>query len=193
MIALLAFLPYQSIARVPKWLTLALLAYVVAGVLAGPDWKEVLRATFMPRVTWRQDYLVTFVALFGTSITPYLFFWQSSQEREEQKAEGKRTPRARKGTTRAEMRQVRTDTIVGMVISQLICYFTIVATGATIYTAGQQDIQAAQQAAQGLKPIGGGLGTVVFAIGLIGTGLLGVPTLAGSAAYAAGAGAILST
>lgn len=187
MLGLLAFLSYRTIARVLKWLTLALVAYVVAGVLAGPNWKEVLSATFVPRVTWKLDYLTTFVALFGTSITPYLFFWQAAQEVEEQKAEGKREQRDRVGATRKEMRRVRNDTVTGMAVSQVICYFIIVASGTTIYASGHHDIQTAQQAAQGLKSIGGGIGTVLFAAGLIGTGLLGVPTLAGSAAYAIGA------
>jgi Mn2+/Fe2+ NRAMP family transporter len=187
MLALLTFLSYKSIAKILKWLTLALLAYIAAGVLSGPDWKEVIGATFVPRVTWKHEYLTTFVALFGTSISPYLFFWQSSQEVEEQKADGETTRREREGATRAEMRRVRNDTVAGMCVSQIICYFIIVATGTTIYASGHHDIQTAQQAAQGLKSIGSGFGTAIFAIGLIGTGLLGVPTLAGSAAYALGA------
>jgi len=181
--AMLAFKSYRSIVTVFKWLTLSLLAYVIAGVLAGPDWSRVLRATFLPQISSSQDYLVTFVGLFGTTISPYLFFWQSAQEVDQQKDEGKHTPAQRRGATRQEMVDVWTDTVTGMVFSQVICYFIIIATGAVVFTSGRHDITTAAQAAEALKPVGSGLGTILFCVGLIGTGLLGVPTLAGSIAY----------
>ncbi|MGE5293427.1 MAG: NRAMP family divalent metal transporter [Solirubrobacterales bacterium] len=183
-LGMLAFSSYASIARAFKWLTLSLLAYVAAGVLAGPDWSRILRATLLPQISWSRDYLVVFVGLFGTSITPYLFFWQSAQEMEKQKDEGRQAAADRRGASRKEIRDVSIDTGIGMVFSQIICYFTIIAAGATIYTAGQHNIDTPLQAAQALSPIGKGTGTVLFCLGLIGTGLLGVPTLAASSAYA---------
>lgn len=187
--ALITFGSYAFLAGVFKWLTLSLLAYVIAGVLARPDWGRILWATFIPEISPSRDYLVTLVGLFGTTISPYLFFWQSAQEVDKQKDEGRRTPEQRRGATRGEMREAWTDTSVGMIVSQIICYFIIVATGTVVFGSGVHEITAPAQAARALEPIGGGVGTVLFAVGLIGTGLLGVPTLAGSAAYVLNAAA----
>ena len=127
---------------------------------------------------------MTLVGILGTTISPYLFFWQAAQEVEEEKAAGKRTVRRRQGASAEELRAVRTDTLIGMAFSNVIMYFIILTTGATLYTAGQHDIQTAKEAAEALRPLAGELAYLLFALGLIGTGFLGVPVLAGSAAYA---------
>jgi NRAMP (natural resistance-associated macrophage protein)-like metal ion transporter len=184
LILLIVFASYRTIANVFKWLTLALFGYLLAGVLAKPDWGEVLYRTFVPGITWSHEYLVTFVGVFGTTISPYLFVWQSAEEVEEDKAKGRGALAERKGATRAELNEVLEDTVTGMTVSQIICYFIVIAAGSVLYPTGQRDIESARQAAQALHPVGGGLGTILFSVGLIGTGMLGVPTLVGSSAYA---------
>ncbi len=181
--ALVAFTSYERLRAVLKWTTLALFAYVVAGFLARPDWGHVLRATFIPELSFSSDYLYMFVAVFGTTISPYLFFWQAAEEMEEEKAAGRRTVAQRRGTSPRVLRMIRADTIVGMAISQLIGYFVIVSTGTVLFQRGLHDIQSAQQAAIGLHPLGAGLGTILFCIGFIGTGILAIPTLTGGASY----------
>ena len=183
-VVLLIYSSYKRIVRVFKWLTLVLFAYVIAAVLAHPRWSEVLRATFVPRIEWNASYLATFVAILGTTISPYLFFWQTAQEVEVERAMGRRTTKARRGATSEELRAARTDVLTGMAFSNLIMYFIIVATGATLYATGQRDIETAKQAAEALRPLAGDLAYLLFTIGLIGTGMLGIPALAGSAAYA---------
>jgi Mn2+/Fe2+ NRAMP family transporter len=170
--------------RVFKWLTLVLLAYVAAAFLAHPHWSEVARATFIPHLIFTGNYWLMFVGILGTTISPYLFFWQAAEEVEEEKAEGKRTVGRRKGATAEELRAVKTDTLTGMAFSNVIMYFIILTTGATLFVAGQRDIQTAREAAEALRPLAGELAYLLFALGLIGTGFLGVPVLAGSAAYA---------
>jgi NRAMP (natural resistance-associated macrophage protein)-like metal ion transporter len=181
---LLVFTSYRALVRIFKWLTLALFAYVITAFLVHPDWASVTRATFWPRVSFTSDYLMTFVGILGTTISPYLFFWQAAEEVEEEKKTGSMTVGRRKGATREELRTVFTDTVVGMSFSNFIMYFVILTTGATLYVAGQRDIQTAQQAAESLRPLAGNAAYLLFSVGLIGTGFLGVPVLAGSAAYA---------
>lgn len=183
-LALLMLGSYRFIVHVFKWLTLVLFAYVAAAFLAHPRWGDVLRATFIPHLQFTGDYWMTFVGILGTTISPYLFFWQAAQEVEEEKAEGKRTVGRRKGASAEELRAAWTDTFVGMAFSDVIMYFIILTTGATLYVAGQRDIQTAREAAEALRPLAGELASLLFALGLIGTGFLGVPVLAGSAAYA---------
>jgi NRAMP (natural resistance-associated macrophage protein)-like metal ion transporter len=183
-LALLILASYRAIVRVFKWLTLALLAYIAATFLAHPRWDEVMRATFIPHLRFTSDYWMTFVGILGTTISPYLFFWQAAQEVEEEKAAGKRTVGRRKGASAEEMRAVWTDTFTGMALSNVVMYFIILTTGATLFVAGQRDIQTAREAAEALRPLAGELAYLLFAFGLIGTGFLGVPVLAGSAAYA---------
>jgi Mn2+/Fe2+ NRAMP family transporter len=182
-VSLLIFGSYRVIVRIFKWLTLVLFAYVGAGVLAHPNWVHVLEATFLPRVSFDRSYLMTLVAVLGTTISPYLFFWQAAHEVEEQKASEKNVG-LRSKTVREEFRKARTDVLVGMSISNVIAYFIILTTGATLHAAGQRDIQTAAEAAQALRPIAGELAEELFCLGLIGAGFLGVPILAGSAAYA---------
>jgi NRAMP (natural resistance-associated macrophage protein)-like metal ion transporter len=181
---LLIFSSYRALVRVFKWLTLALFAYVITAFVAHPDWTAVARATLWPRVSFTSNYLTTFVGILGTTISPYLFFWQAAEEVEEEKKIGRTSVERRQGATREELRAAFTDTVSGMSFSNLIMYFTILTTGATLFVAGQRDIQTAQQAAEALRPLAGKAAYLLFSVGLIGTGFLGVPVLAGSAAYA---------
>jgi NRAMP (natural resistance-associated macrophage protein)-like metal ion transporter len=182
-VSLLFWASYKIIARVFKWFTLVLFAYVVAAFLSHPDWGAVLRSTFVPHVEWSSDYLATFVGIIGTTISPYLFFWQASEEVEEERAKGRRTVRQRKGATDDELRKSRTDIITGMFFSNLIMYFIILTTASTLHAHGQTSIETAQQAAEALRPLAGRGAYLLFTLGLIGTGMLGVPVLAGAAAY----------
>ncbi len=183
-ISLLFFSSYRQMARLFKWLTLILFAYVVAAFLARPDWGEVLRATFIPRVEWSSAFLATFVGILGTTISPYLFFWQASQEVEDESAHGRTTVEARTGATDEELRTARTDVLTGMFFSNLVMYFIILTTAATLHAHGQTHIATARQAAEALRPLAGRGAYLLFTLGLIGTGMLAVPVLAGSAAYA---------
>ena len=183
-ISLLAFTSYRHIARIFKWLTMVLFSYIAAAFLAGPDWYSVLSATFVPRVEWSSAFLATFVGILGTTISPYLFFWQASQEVEADRAQGKHTVKQREGATLKELRVARTDVFVGMFFSNLVMYFIILTTAATLHANGQTDIQTAREAAEALRPLAGNGAYLLFTLGLIGTGILAVPVLAGSAAYA---------
>ncbi|MEN3334447.1 MAG: hypothetical protein V7641_3812 [Blastocatellia bacterium] len=183
-VVLLIWSSYRRIAHIFKWLTLVLFAYVIAAFLAHPNWNDVLKATFVPHIEWSASYLATFVAILGTTISPYLFFWQTAQEVEEERASGRKSVKARRGATDEELRAARTDVLTGMALSNLVMYFIIMATGATLYASGQRDIQTARQAAEALRPLAGNLAYLLFTVGLIGTGMLGIPVLAGSAAYA---------
>jgi len=186
-IVILLFLMYGSYAvllRIFKWLTLVLFAYVAAAFLASPNWRDVLRGTVIPEITPTKDYLFTFVAIFGTTISPYLFFWQAAQEveakQELEKEIGDRPHRA----IERELRSARTDVLAGMVVSNFVMYFIILTAGATLHVHGHTNVQSAADAAAALKPVAGSAAALLFTLGIVGTGLLGVPVLAGSAAYA---------
>lgn len=183
-ISLLFWTSYSFIAKVFKWLTLALFAYVIAAFLAHPDWPAVLRSTVVPHVEWSSAYIATFVGILGTTISPYLFFWQAAQEVEEERKIGRQTVEEREGATDEELRKSRTDVITGMFFSNLVMYFIILTTAATLHAHGQTNIETARQAAEALKPLAGSGAYWLFTLGLIGTGMLGVPVLAGAAAYA---------
>ncbi|MGE0102031.1 MAG: Nramp family divalent metal transporter [Blastocatellales bacterium] len=183
-ILLLVFASYRTMAKFFKWLTLVLVAYIGAAFLARPHWGDVIRATLLPRPELNENYLMTVVAILGTTISPYLFFWQAAQEVEEEKAAGKRTVGRRKGASREELGHLTVDVFTGMTICVAIFYFIILTTGATLHESGHRDILTARQAAEALRPLAGDLAYLLFSIGLIGTGFLGVPVLAGSAAYA---------
>lgn len=183
-VVLMIWSSYKHIARIFKWLTLVLFAYLAAAFLAHPPWGEVLRATVMPRIEWNANYLATFIAILGTTISPYLFFWQAAQEVEEERAHGRRTVQARRGATDEELHAARTDVLFGMAFAGVVMYFIILTTGATLYATGQRDIETARQAAEALRPLAGNAAYLLFTLGLVGTGMLGVPVLAGSAAYA---------
>lgn len=184
-VVLLIWSSYRWIARVFKWLTLVLFAYIAAAFMAHPKWSEVLRATFVPHVELSARYISTFVAILGTTISPYLFFWQAAQEVEEERAKGRRTVHSRRGATDEELRAARIDVLTGMIFAGVVMYFIILTTGATLYASGQRDIETARQAAEALRPLAGNAAYLLFTVGLVGTGMLGVPALAGSAAYAA--------
>lgn len=184
LLALMIWSSYRRIARVFKWLTTALLAYVGSAFLAHPRWSEVLRATFVPHIQWNSNYLATFLGVLGTTISPYLFFWQASQEVEEERTMGRRTVKSRRGATTEELRAASTDVVTGMAYSNTTMYFIILTTGATLYVSANRDIETARQAAEALRPLAGNGAYLLFAIGLVGIGMLGVPVLAGSAAYA---------
>ena len=181
---LLVVASYRLIANIFKWLCLALFAYVAAAFLAKPDWAQVLQGTFVPRISFDGSYLALLVAILGTTISPYLFFWQSSQEVEEKVAIGRGTLRQREGTTDDELKYVGWDINVGMLFSNVVSYFIILAAAATLNAAGQTDINSAADAAQALGALSGNWATILFALGMIGSGLLAVPVLAGSSAYA---------
>jgi len=182
--SLLIWTSYDTIARVFKWLTLVLFAYVAAAILAKPDWGAVLRATLIPHLEMSSEYWATLVGIFGTTISPYLFFWQASEEVEEERKEGLVTLKQRKGTTAAALKQSRNDVMTGMFFSNLVMYFIILTTAATLHAHGKTSIATAQDAAEALRPLAGQGAYWLFSLGLIGAGMLGVPVLAGSSAYA---------
>jgi NRAMP (natural resistance-associated macrophage protein)-like metal ion transporter len=183
-VTMLFWTSYRTIARVFKWLTLVLFAYVLTAFIVKPDWATVLRSTFVPEVHWSREYLSVLVGILGTSISPYLFFWQAAEEVEEERAGGRRTVAQRKGATDEELRRSRTDVLVGMFYSNLVMYFIILTTAATLHAHGVTQIATARQAAEALRPLAGNGAYLLFTLGLIGTGMLGVPVLAGSSAFA---------
>jgi NRAMP (natural resistance-associated macrophage protein)-like metal ion transporter len=176
---------YRSYVKILKWLTLALFAYVAAAFAVEVPWGEVAYDTFIPSITWSTDYLVLIVAILGTTISPYLFFWQASEEAEEERIDPSahplnETPREARG----EFRRIEIDTYIGMGFSNVIALFIIITTAATLHAHGVTDVQTSEQAAQALRPIAGDFAYFLFALGILGTGLLAVPVLSGSAAYA---------
>ncbi|HEX2566008.1 MAG TPA: Nramp family divalent metal transporter [Burkholderiales bacterium] len=175
---------YRMIVTLFKWLTLSLFAYVAAALIAKPDWSEVLRATFIPTLRFDHEYLTTLLAILGTTISPYLFFWQASQEVEEEISQGKTTAASRKGTTDRELERAKLDTITGMFFCNLIFYFVILACAATLHASGNTEINSAADAAAALRPVAGSAATYLFAVGIVGAGFLAVPVLSGSSAYA---------
>src|SRR5436305_1649375 len=174
---------YALLRGIFKWLTLALFAYVGAALLARPDIGDVLRGTFIPQIQFNADFLAMVVACIGTSLSAYIYTWQSNQEVEDQVEEGKRTVAQRKGATEQELDRTRHDVIAGMVFSNAILYFIIVSTGATLHPAGQTEIETAAQAATALQPLAGPGATILFALGVVGVGFLAVPVMTTGAAY----------
>jgi NRAMP (natural resistance-associated macrophage protein)-like metal ion transporter len=179
------FLPYQTAVSALKWLTLALLAYVAVVFSLHLDWLEVAKRTLKPQLSFNTDMLLMVVALFGTTISPYLFFWQASQEVEDRQfGPGRAGEPHTPAEVRHHLRRIKWDTNIGMGFSNLIAFFIILATASTLHQAGVTDIQTSAQAAEALRPVAGERAFMLFALGIIGTGLLAVPVLAGSAAYA---------
>ncbi|MEC5159627.1 NRAMP (natural resistance-associated macrophage protein)-like metal ion transporter [Janthinobacterium sp. CG_23.3] len=179
------FLPYRTYVRYLKWLTLGLLAYVATVFAIKMPWTEVARHTVWPSFTWNKESVAMIVAIFGTTISPYLFFWQASQEVEELRADGGGQP-LRKAPEYAgkHLRRIKLDTYIGMGFSNLVAYFIILTAAATLGVHGISNIDSSAQAAEALRPIAGEFAFFIFAMGILGTGLLAVPVLAGSAAYA---------
>jgi NRAMP (natural resistance-associated macrophage protein)-like metal ion transporter len=182
-VSLLMWSSYRTIARVFKWLTLVLLAYVVTAFVARVDWRLAIQATMIPHIEWSRAFFAVLVAILGTTISPYLFFWQAAQEVEEERAIGRNLAR-RRGATRKELNTRRADVTTGMFASNAIMYFIIMTTAATLHAHGKTNIATAQEAAEALRPLAGAGAYWLFTLGLIGTGMLAVPVLAGSCAYA---------
>jgi len=183
-VVLLFWTSYRTMANIFKWLTLVLFAYVLAAFFARPDWPAVLSATFVPHITFNRDFLSVLVAILGTTISPYLFFWQAAQEVEEKNDSGSVRSTKSKRATGKELDDSRVDVITGMLFSNVIMYFIILTTAATLHAHGKTHIDTARQAAEALLPLAGQGAYWLFSLGLIGTGMLGVPVLAGSCAYA---------
>src|SRR6202158_4455250 len=187
--ALEIFLRYERYVRILKWGTLSLFAYVATVLVVDVPWGKVVADTLVPSFSWQKDYIVSIVAVLGTTISPYLFFWQASEEAEDEHEEpGAETLILAPGQAPGEIHRIRLDTYVGMAFSNLIALFIIITTAATLNAHGITDIQTSSQAAEALRPIAGVFTFAVFAAGIVGTGMLGVPGLAGSAAYALGGG-----
>jgi NRAMP (natural resistance-associated macrophage protein)-like metal ion transporter len=183
------FFDYSRYVAVLKWLTLCLFAYVAALAFAHVHWGEALTGILVPRLTWSAEYLTTIVAILGTTISPYLFFWQASQEAEDQRVDTTKQPLIDKHYgAQKEFHRIRADTIVGMAFSNLIALSIIITAAATLHASGKTDIQTSAQAAEALKPIAGAFAEWIFALGIVGTGLLAIPVLAGATAYAVGEG-----
>ncbi len=181
------FVPYHRYVKVLKWLTLALFAYVAVVFTVQIDWGEVAVRTVLPRLALTGGLMTVVVAVFDTTISPYLFFWQCSQEVEELEADVTSSPLVQApAQAPGELRRLRWDSIIGMGFSNLIAFFIILTTAVTLHAAGKTDIQTSEQAAEALRPIAGQLAFALFSLGVIGTGLLAIPVLAGSAAYAIG-------
>lgn len=179
------FIPYRQYAETLKWATLVLFVYVAAAFVVHVDWRPVVSGTFIPSVSFSNSYLTSLTAVFGTTISPYLFFWQASQEVQEQKAApGEKPLKQAPEQQSAQLEPMRAGTYLGMAISNVIAFFIILDTAAVLHMHGVTDIQTAAQAAEALRPLAGELAFFLFALGIIGTGLLAIPALAGSAAYA---------
>jgi NRAMP (natural resistance-associated macrophage protein)-like metal ion transporter len=175
---------YRLIARTFKWLTLALFAYIASSFCSRPNIYEILRGTFVPTVRFDAVFLTTVVGLLGTTISPYLFFWQASQEVEEKKSLGRKRLWRKKGATDNELSYAAWDVNIGMFFSNVVMFFIILAFAATLFQAGPSDIQDAAKAAEALRPLAGDAAYILMALGLIGCGFLAVPILTGSSAYA---------
>ena len=179
------FSSYERYVKILKWMTLSLFAYVATALIVHVPWGEVAYDTIVPQMSWQKDYIVVIVAVLGTTISPYLFFWQSSEEAEDERVDpAARSLIERPEEARREIRRIEIDTYVGMGLSNLVAFFIMVTTAATLHANGVTDVQTSEQAAEALRPIAGQFAFIIFALGILGTGLLAVPVLAGSSAYA---------
>lgn len=178
-------IPYVTFARYLKLMTLVIFAYVIGAFFANPDWAEAARSTVEPRIALDRASLATVVAILGTTISPYLFFWQASEEVEEDEAHGFRPPAVAAGQMRALLRACHVDVFFGMVLANVGFYFVVLTSAAALNASGQTDVTTAAEAADALRPLAGDAASLLFALGIVGTGLLAIPVLAGSAAYAA--------
>lgn len=177
-------LRYIMIANVLKWLALVLFAYVITAFIIGPHWKLVAHDTFVPSMPRKPGAWAMVVAILGTTISPYLFFWQASQEVEEEKAMGRHTIVARRGATREEIRTRKWDVGLGTLFSNVAMFFIILTTALTLHAAGIKNPETSREVASALRPLAGNLATLLYTVGLLGVGALAIPTLSGSAAYA---------
>jgi NRAMP (natural resistance-associated macrophage protein)-like metal ion transporter len=182
-IVLMFWASYKLMAEIFKWMTLVLFAYVFTSFYAHVDWRHALMVTFVPHIEFSRGFLSVLVAILGTTISPYLFFWQAAEEVEEKREKTKEHATPKESTGR-RLKSARTDTVTGMFFSNLIMYFIILTTAATLHAHGKTDIATAREAAEALRPLAGNGAYLLFTLGLIGTGMLGVPVLVGSCAYA---------
>ena len=182
-LALQVFASYAAIRSIFRWLALALLAYVGAALLARPDIRAVLAGTLVPRVAFDRDFLSIVVAIIGTSLSAYIYTWESNQQVEEKIEAGKTRLSQRIGASHAELARSRRDVLAGMIFSNLIMYFIMMSTGATLHVSGQTNIETAAQAAEALRPLAGAGASVLFTLGIIGVGCLAVPVMTAGAAY----------
>ncbi len=183
-VVLQVVVPYRHLAPVLKWLTLSLLAYVAAAFTIHVPWARVLHDLVVPHIVPSSSFWMTIVAILGTTISPYLFFWQASQEVEELQQQGISPRREKLRHIRRALKRLRIDTVVGMLLSNAIAFFVMLMAAVALHAAGQTDVRTAAQAAQALRPLAGDLAFTLFALGIIATGMLAVPVLASSAAYA---------
>src|SRR6267378_1947733 len=194
MCAIQVWTKYERYVGVLKWTTVSLFAYVACVLVVDVPWREVVWHTLVPTVNFDSASVLAMVAVLGTTISPYLFFWQSSHEAEEEKEDPAAKPLIlAPAQSRWELYRIRIDTYVGMAFSNIVALCIIITTAATLNAHGVTDIQTSEQAAEALRPIAGAFAFAVFAIGIIGTGLLAIPVLAGSAAYAVGEALALPT
>jgi NRAMP (natural resistance-associated macrophage protein)-like metal ion transporter len=177
-------IPYKKYARYLKWLVITLFSYVITGFIIQMDWSALLQNSIIPHITFSKEQILLITAILGTTISPYLFFWQTSQEVEEEIAEGKSTVHSRRGTNPVEIKKMRTDIWTGMFLSNLIMFFIIAVCANTLFVNGIHSIETASDAALALLPFAGSFATLLFSLGIIGTGLLAVPVLASSTSYA---------
>lgn len=178
------FTPYQRYAKYLKWLALILVTYILSAIIAKPDWHLVLKSSLIPSFNLSKNSILLICAVLGTTITPYLFFWQTSQEVEDEIAAGQTTIALRRATSKEDIKKMRIDVWSGMFLSNAVMFFIIAACGSILFTHGIRNISTAAQAAQALRPFAGNLSFWLFAIGILGVGLLAIPVLAGSSAYA---------
>lgn len=178
------YTPYEKYAKYLKWLALILFTYIFAAMLADINWNEAIKATLTPTIVFEKEQLLLICAILGTTISPYLFFWQTSQEVEEQILQGKTSVSQRRGASETEVKKMRADVWTGMLLSNVVMFFIIAACGAVLFSQGITDINTAAEAATALEPFAGELSELLFAVGIIGTGLLAIPVLAGSSSYA---------
>jgi NRAMP (natural resistance-associated macrophage protein)-like metal ion transporter len=178
MVGLEVFIPYERYAKVLRWLTLSLVSYIAVLFVIDLNWGSVVRQTFIPRISWTRSEIAMLIAILGTTISPYLFFWQASEEVEEKQLEKKYA------VDREHLSLMRTDVLAGMASAVLVMFAIMAASAATLGKHGVATVQTAQQAAEALRPIAGRLASLLFTLGIVGTGALAVPVLAGSSAYA---------
>jgi len=184
LLGLQIFMPYKKYAKYLKWLALILFAYVISALLAGLNWGDVMKHAILPSITFSKDQILLICAILGTTISPYLFFWQTSQEVENEISQGLTTVFQRRGTNKKEIHDMRTDVWTGMFFSNLVMFFIIAACGAILFPHGITNITSAAQAAEALRPFAGDMTYFLFTIGILGTGMLAIPVLAGSSSYA---------
>lgn len=176
------FIGYHKYVKFLKWLTLSVFAYVVTGIIINPDWSLIWKDVFIPQITFSKEYIFAMIAVFGTTISPYLFFWQTSEEVEENRTNG--FNHKDKKVLHGRISQMRTDVSTGMILANVVFFFIVLTTAQVLFSHGITNIDSAEDAAQALRPFAGDWAYLLFAVGIIGTGLLAVPILAGSGAYA---------